>query len=169
MEQSFKPDKKYYVKVLLIQLTITIAVALGVFIISAIINAADGDPQAKYIILLIAIIGIVLMWIISTIVSYLWIKNLNYEVLSDRVKIYQGILTKTQKSIPFRMITDFAMVRTLYDRMLGIGSIKIQTAGQSTQPTGYEGKLGGLIDYETKHEALREHIAALQPGTNTTP
>jgi len=169
MEKSFKPDKKYYKKVLLIQITVTLAVALVVSIISTIINAADGDPQAKYIIWLIAMIGLVLMWIISTIVSYLWIKNLEYEVLPDRVKIYQGILTKTQKNIPFRMITDFALVRTLYDRMLGIGSIKIQTAGQSHQPTGYEGKLGGLIDYNLKHEALRERITSLHPGANMVP
>ena len=167
MDQSFKPDKKYFMKVLAIQLTITILTVIVVTVISLIINAAEGDPQAKYIIWLIAIIGLVLMWIVSTIISYLWIKNLKYEVLSDRVKIYQGILTKTQKNIPFRMVTDFALVRTLYDRMLGIGTIKIQTAGQSHQPTGYEGKLGGLIDYEDRHESLRKYITALHPGSET--
>lgn len=165
MEQSFKPDKKYFTKVLAMQFTITLFVVLVVTIISLIINAAGGDPQAKYVIWTIGIIGVLLMWIISTIISYLWIKNLEYEVLSDRVKIHQGILTKTQKNIPFRMITDFVLERTLYDRMLGIGSVKIQTAGQSHQPTGFEGKLGGLIDYENKHEVLREHITALHPGS----
>ncbi|MBN1406552.1 MAG: PH domain-containing protein [Calditrichaceae bacterium] len=167
MEKSFKPDKKYFVKVLLIQLTVTLFVAFGVSIISLIINAADGEPEAKYVIWFIAMIGLALMWIITTIISYLWIKNLEYEVLPDRVKIYQGILTKTQKNIPFRMITDFALVRTLYDRFLGIGSIRIQTAGQSHQPTGYEGKFGGLVDYEIKHEALRERITALHPAADT--
>ncbi len=167
MDQSFKPDRKYFIKVLAIQLTITIVTVIGSAIISLIINAADGDPQAKYIIWVIAIISLILMWIFSTMITYLWIKNLQFEVHSDRVKIYQGILTKTQKNIPFHMITDFALVRTLYDRMLGIGSIKIQTAGQSHQPTGYEGKLGGLIDYEVKHESLRKCITALHPGSET--
>ena len=167
MEQSFKPDKKYFIKVLATQFTITLLVILVATIISLIIYAAGGDPQAKYIIWTIGIIGVLLMWIISTIISYLWIKNLKYEVLSDRVKIYQGILTKTQKNIPIRMITDFVLERTLYDRMLGIGSIKVQTAGQSHQPTGFEGKLGGLIDYEERHEALRERITALHPGSET--
>lgn len=167
MDQSFKPDKKYFMKVLAIQLTITILTVIVSAIIVLIINAAHGDPQVKYIIGLITIIGLILMWIFSTMISYLWIKNLQYEVHSDRVKIYQGILTKTQKNIPFRMITDFALVRTLYDRMLGIASIKIQTAGQSHQPTGYEGKLGGLIEYETRHESLRKSITALHPGSET--
>lgn len=167
MEKSFKPDKKYFKKVLAIQLTITLFVVLLVTIISLIIMASGGEQEALSVLSTIGIIGILLMWIISTIISYLWIKNLEYEVLSDRVKIYQGILTKTQKNIPFRMITDFVLERTLYDRMLGIGSVKIQTAGQSHQPTGFEGKLGGLLDYEKRHESLRERITALHPGSET--
>ena len=167
MSQSFKPDKKYFKKVLAIQLTVSLIIILAVVIVSFIIDAANGDPVAKFVIWLIAGIGLLLMWIISTIISYFWIKNLEYEVLPDRVKIYQGILTKTQKNIPFRMVTDFAQVRTLYDRMLGIGSIKIQTAGQSTPPTGYEGKLGGLTDYEKWHEILRERITLSHHGTET--
>lgn len=167
MEKSFKPDKKYFKKVLAIQLTITLFVVLLVTIISLIIMASGGEQEALSVLSTIGIIGILLMWIISTIISYLWIKNLEYEVLSDRVKIYQGILTKTQKNIPFRMITDFVLERTLYDRMLGIGSVKIQTAGQSHQPTGFEGKLGGLIDYEERHESLRKCITALHPGLET--
>ena len=165
MEQSFKPDKKYFTKVLAMELTITIFVALVVTIISLIINATGGDPEATYVIWTIGILGLTLMWIFVTLISYLWIKNLEYVVHSDRVQIRQGIFTKTQKNIPFRMITDFVLERTLYDRMLGIGSVKIQTAGQSHQPTGYEGKFGGLVDYEKWHDALRERITALHPGS----
>jgi uncharacterized membrane protein YdbT with pleckstrin-like domain len=110
------------------------------------------------------------MWIISTLISYLWIKNLEYIILDDRVNIHMGILTKTQKNIPFRAITDFVLVRTLYDRMLGIGSLKIQTAGQSVQPSGYEGKLGGLVEYDKWHSELRTRIKSLHPisESNTT-
>ena len=32
---------------------------------------------------------------------------------------------------------------------------------------GYEGKFGGLVDYEKWHEALRERITALHPGTES--
>ena len=108
------------------------------------------------------------MWIFSTVISYLWIKNLRYVILEDRVNIHLGILTKTQKNIPFRAITDFELVRTLYDRVLGLGSVKIQTAGQSTQATGYEGKLGGLVDYEKWHKELRSRIKLLHPVAEST-
>jgi uncharacterized membrane protein YdbT with pleckstrin-like domain len=103
------------------------------------------------------------MWVLSSLIAHLWIKNLEYIVHADRMIIHKGILTKTQKNIPFRAITDFELVRTLYDRILGIGSLKIQTAGQSHQPSGYEGKLGGLLEFEKWHSVLREKVKSLHP------
>ena len=163
MEQSFKPDKKYFKKVLWIQLTISIMLILLMAVINFIIKATGGDIEAAYVIWIIGILCLGLMWIFSTIIAYLWIKNLEYIVYDDRVTIHLGILTKSKKNIPLRMITDFVLVRTLYDRMLGIGSIKIQTAGQSTQPSGYEGKLGGLVEYDKWHAELRERVKLLHP------
>jgi uncharacterized membrane protein YdbT with pleckstrin-like domain len=107
------------------------------------------------------------MWLISYPLIRLWIKNLTYIIYDDRVTIHKGILTKIQQNIPFRAITDFALERTIYDRMLGIGGIKIQTAGQSTSPTGYEGKLSGLIDYDRLHTELRDKIKNLHPQSES--
>jgi uncharacterized membrane protein YdbT with pleckstrin-like domain len=106
------------------------------------------------------------MWIISYPIIYLWIINLEYVIYDDRVSIHKGILTKTIQNIPFRAITDFALVRTLYDRALKIGSIKIQTAGKSAQsPSMYEGVMGGLLDYEALHAELRAKIRSLHAGS----
>ena len=163
MEQSFKPDRKYFTKVLFMQLTISVALIIIMVIIHLIIRMTDGNPETAYIIWLIGILCIFLMWILSSLIAHLWIKNLEYIIHEDRVKIHKGILTKTQQNIPFRAITDFALERTLYDRMLGIGSVKIQTAGQSHQPSGYEGKLGGLLEYDKWHSELREKVKSLHP------
>ncbi len=163
MEQSFKPDRKYFTKVLFTQLTISVALIIIMAIIHLIIKMTDGNPETAYIIWLIGILCLFLMWIFSSLIAHLWIKNLEYIVHEDRVNIHKGILTKTQQNIPFRAITDFALERTLYDRMLGIGSVKIQTAGQSHQPSGYEGKLGGLIEYDKWHSELREKMKSLHP------
>jgi uncharacterized membrane protein YdbT with pleckstrin-like domain len=170
MEQSFKPDKKYFVKIMWVQFTITVLLIILMAIIHFIIMVSSGQIEAVYTVWTIGILCLFLMWIISTLISYLWIKNLEYIILDDRVNIHMGILTKTQKNIPFRAITDFVLVRTLYDRMLGIGSLKIQTAGQSVQPSGYEGKLGGLVEYDKWHSELRTRIKSLHPisESNTT-
>ncbi|MBN2425895.1 MAG: PH domain-containing protein [Calditrichaceae bacterium] len=163
MEKSFKPHKKYFSKVLLIQVCITIYLVLFVLLLHFIISAASGNLEIARGFWIGLLITTILLWIISTPIAYLWIKNLEYVIQNDRVQIHKGILTKTQQNIPFRAITDFALERTIFDRMLGLGSIKIQTAGQSHQPSGYEGKLGGLTDYHTWHEELRKKVKALYP------
>lgn len=167
MEYLFKPDKKYFTKVLWIQLTISFVAVFIMGIIHSIVILFDGELQPVYIFWLVIIIGLVLMWIVSTIISYLWIKNLKYEINDDRIIIYKGILTKTQQNIPFYAITDFALVRSLYDRILKMGAIKVQTAGQSHPQTSYEGKLTGLVEYENWHSILLDKVKSLH--TNTEP
>ena len=81
----------------------------------------------------------------------------------DRITIHKGILTKIQQNIPYRAITDFRIHRSLYDRFLGIGTIRIQTAGQSHTATGFEGQLSGLIDWERLQLELREKVKSLHP------
>jgi len=164
MEKSIKPDRKYLKKGIWILLTVT-----GVFVIAALILHLilylTGEPaKAFQIIWIVTGSAIAAMWIISYPILYYWYKNLEYTIFDDRVSIHKGILTKTVQNIPFRAITDFALVRTLYDRMLGIGSIKIQTAGKSAHsPSPYEGSLNGLLDYETLHSELRTIIKSLHP------
>jgi len=63
------------------------------------------------------------------------------------------------------MVTDFMLERTLYDRWLGIGSIKIQTAGQTQNATGYEGKLAGLLNWDELHEKLRSDLTEARSST----
>ena len=50
--------------------------------------------------------------------------------------------------------------RSIYDRWLGIASLRIQTAGQSsTQATlGYEGNLAGLLEWEELLHDLQEIV-----------
>jgi uncharacterized membrane protein YdbT with pleckstrin-like domain len=102
--------------------------------------------------------GVVLIWAISVPVVLLWFRTLSYQVEADKIIIKKGVLTKTQQNIPINMVTDFRLQRTLYDRALGIGSILIQTAGQSANVTRYEGKLTSLLDWDGLHEDLRHRI-----------
>jgi len=163
MENSIKPDPRYTTKCLWIHLTVSLSLLFIAALIHLIIVLAGGEILAAYIIWLIMAGFVILLWIISYPITRLWIKNLSYFILEDRVSINKGILTKTRQNIPFRSITDFALEQTIFDRLLHIGSIKIQTAGQSHSASGYEGKLSGLIDYERIHGALREKIKHLHP------
>lgn len=164
MEKSIKPDKKYYTKGIWVLLTITGIVIILAGILTLIFYLTGTDSEAIPLTWAIAAGIILVKWIITLPIVFYWIKNLTYVIYDDRVSIHKGIITKTVQNIPFRAITDFALVRTLYDRILDIGSIKIQTAGKSTQsPSQYEGSLSGLLDYETLHSELRAKIGSLHP------
>lgn len=166
METTIKPDKKYYTKNIWMILTISIVAIISVGITNLIITIAGGDPNAKVILWWITLGCILCLWIIVYPIIHLWTKNLSYVIREDRVTINKGILTKTEQNIPFRAITDFILQRSLYDRILGIGSIRVQTAGQSQTGTGYEGNLAGLLDYDDLHGELREKIKVLHPSQN---
>lgn len=168
MENALKPDRKYLVKNTWIFFTVSAVLALLVAIVHLIVYLVDGDKQAAVILWIVIGSLILALWVIVYPLLYLWYRNLEYRVFEDRVSIHKGILTKTQQNIPFRAITDFALVRTLYDRFLGIGSIKIQTAGKHISSSSqYEGNLAGLSNYEQLHTELRERVKKLHPVSET--
>ena len=73
-----------------------------------------------------------------------------------------------EQNIPYRSITDFVLKRGPFDRYLGIGTIQVQTAGQSQTATGYEGCLSGLLDYDGIHGDLRDKLKSLHPVSEST-
>jgi uncharacterized membrane protein YdbT with pleckstrin-like domain len=168
MEKPLKPDRKYLIKGIWIFVTVSAIFALLAAIIHLIVYLVDGDMQASEILWIVILAIILALWVIGYTILYFWYKNLEYRIYEDRVCIHKGILTKIQQNIPFRAITDFALVRTLYDRFLDIGSIKIQTAGKHISSSSqYEGNLAGLINYEQLHTELRERVKKLHPVSET--
>ena len=95
----------------------------------------------------------------------LWINNLSYIIKDSSITIYKGIFTKIEQNIPDNKVTDFVLYRDLFDRFLGMGSIKVQTAGASGQ-SGFEGVLNGILDYEKVHTNLREKLVSTQTSTS---
>ena len=162
IENVIKPDKKYYTAQLLILSILSRIIIIGSIVINLFIYHEEGPDSEGIIVIWLICLGLIsAMWIVSLPLIHLWIKNLSYFIRDDRITIQSGILTKKEKNIPYRSITDFVLVRGPFDRILGIGTIKVQTAGQSAE--GYEGNLSGLLDYEPLHADLREKLKFLHP------
>ena len=167
---EIKPDKKLLTKQWLVLLTISVFLVFIAIALQFLIPLEEGETSSQVAIILWPItIGIILLlWAISAPIIALWIKNLAYYIEDDRITIFKGILTKQQQNIPYRAITDFILHRSLYDRFLSIGSIRIQTAGQSRTDAGYEGKLSGLVPWEDLHQQLRSKLKILHPIAEAT-
>lgn len=161
------PDHRLRTKTWLTFATITVLVALAAGLASlAIVIWADPASVSSAATILWSLVGVAvgLLWVIGIPIGVLWIGNLSYEITGDSVLVNKGILTKTQQSIPLRMVTDFRLQRSLYDRWLGIGSLLVQTAGQSVNSTGYEGRLSGLADWADLHRELTALVRTLPPS-----
>ncbi len=157
---ELKPDKKLFTKQLFVLLTFTVFILFAAVLFQVLIPLSSVIRAGEVAVIVWPISGgsVLLMWIISVPIIRLWIKNLSYSVGEDRITIYKGILAKIQQNIPYRAITDFRLHRSLYDRFLGIGSIQIQTAGQSVSATGFEGQMSGLMQWDDLLENLREKL-----------
>ena len=157
---SLLPDKKLRTKQFMVLGTISLFIILVALILQITIplGKKTSSGQVAGVLWPICSAAIILIWIISTPLISLWIKNLKYIVETDRMNLHKGVLSKIQQNIPFWAITDFMLHRSLYDRFLGIASIRIQTAGQSQTPTGYEGNMAGLTNWTEIMEELRNRI-----------
>ena len=166
---EIKPNKNLFTKQLYVLLTISLLILVVAVILQITIPLDPKVSAGNVASILWPIIIIVLffLWLIAVPLVKAWIKNLIYYIDEDRITIHKGILSKIKQNVPYRAITDFQLHRSLYDRFLGIASIKVQTAGQSPTATGYEAKLSGLTEWDNLFEILRGKVKILYPSSVT--
>ena len=104
--------------------------------------------------------------VISVLIPFLivypiYIRSFEYSVVAKsgatmpEVYVKKGLINITRKHVPFRTITNIQSVAGPFDRLFGIGSIEIETAGGSGSAfQSAEEKLEGL----TFFEELRDFI-----------
>ena len=165
---EIKPDVKQFMKLeVYIYATISLVTILAVLIIQILVVNLDPEVENAEFVQNVwswVIAALTLLWILGPWLSYLWITNLKYSILDERVVIHKGILTKKSVSIPYAAITDFTLKRSLYERWLNIGTLLIQTAGQGVQAGGYEGQLVGLVHFEDLHRELQSRVRSFKGG-----
>ncbi|NHJ12351.1 MAG: hypothetical protein EAX95_01690 [Candidatus Thorarchaeota archaeon] len=117
----------------------------------------------------------VLIWV------HFYVKNIEYSVVGwegDAMpEIYQkkGIITITKKYVPFKNITHLKTRVGIFDRLFGIGTVKIETAGESggVETTGIltlilsrlfsqssEESIEGIVFYEELKQFILKELRA---------
>jgi membrane protein YdbS with pleckstrin-like domain len=125
-------------------------------------------------------IALNLIWLIPTLIYIpVYFRSIEYSVKAEtgetmpEVYVKKGVLTITRKHVPFRTITNISSRAGLFDRLFGIGSVHIETAGYSgSHQTGPEVKLEGIVFYEEVRDfilnELRKFKAPYVTGTEVT-
>ena len=153
---SFHPMSALRTKYILIGSILAVIIWLAP---TAFVTAASYfDPTIPYPepVITALWIGIPTLLIILTAViagAYLYYPTIEFQMSEADIIVNRGFITKSHKLVPYRTITNIEIKRGPFDRLLGIGSIEIQTAGFSAGKTGPEEKLDGVAE---------EHLAELQ-------
>jgi membrane protein YdbS with pleckstrin-like domain len=170
----FKPAKAYLYKMQLQNILVFLIVWVSVllcFIAAAYIAQAEPPyPNANQILndyvwtINLWTIGLNLLWLVPALaLTPVYFNSIEYSVKaesgSSMPEIYskQGIITVTRRHIPFRTITNISSKAGPFDRLFKIGTVDIETAGNSNPQKGPETALHGLVFYEEVRDfILRE-------------
>ena len=104
------------------------------------------------------------IWLIpALIIIPIYLRSIEYSVIArsgetmPEIFVKKGIINITRKHVPFRTITNIASRAGPIDRLFGIGSVEIETAGFSGTTQSAEEKLEGITFYEELRDfILRE-------------
>ncbi|MFW9976046.1 MAG: PH domain-containing protein, partial [Candidatus Thorarchaeota archaeon] len=107
-------------------------------------------------------------WFLPILVAIpFYISNFEYSVISKtgttmpEIYVKKGLVNVTKKHVPFRTITNIASRTGPIDRLFGIGTVEIETAGYSGGAQGGrspEEKLEGITFYEEVRDFILHEL-----------
>jgi membrane protein YdbS with pleckstrin-like domain len=111
------------------------------------------------------------LWLVPTfaLLIPLYYRSIRYELRDDEIVVLKGVITRSVKVVPYRTVTNLVLDRGPVDRLLGLGTLKVETAGFSGQARS-EAILAGLRDYDAVQALVREELRRYRAisGATTT-
>ncbi|VVB97963.1 Bacterial PH domain protein [uncultured archaeon] len=113
-----------------------------------------GASSSLYPFMFFMLIGIFL-------IPYLvWIelryRNYTYYIAETEMIIRRGVLRIERTTIPFEKVQNVNVSRSVLERLLGLATLKIETAG--TNPGEAEGVIPGVSSYRDVVDEILEHV-----------
>lgn len=104
--------------------------SVGIGLFAALYSILEGSSFMVYIFIfgMILVIGI---YVLSLYLIYKRYKRIYYDFYTDKLEYYDGFLTLNKVTIPLERITNIDSNQNFWDRIFGIYTIEIETAGSS--------------------------------------
>ena len=87
-----------------------------------------------------------------------------YLFFKNKAEFYDGFLTVVHRTIPYNRVTDCVLIRSVWGRMFGTGTIQIVTAGFENGGRSFVGA-GITMKYVRNPEEVYNHVRSIL-GTN---
>ena len=120
--------------------------------------------------------GVIYMaiWFVITIFyvvgMHLYVKSMLFIVHGHEIVVHKGLINKSEKHVPYRTVTNISMNTGPFDRLFGIGSIEIQTAGGKgySLDESAEEKLEGIKVYREVRDYILIQLRQFQAADGTS-
>ncbi|MHA2247929.1 MAG: PH domain-containing protein [Candidatus Hodarchaeales archaeon] len=179
--KPFYPVSAFRNKLFLYIVTAFVGITSAIFGLLGIISffgSIDDDPSddgfgnwlkasGQDLISWYLIISVILMLLAAVLVVY-YVRNIEYIIEDTEVIVKKGIINKTIKHVPFRTITNVSSRYGIYDRIFGIGTCEIETAGKSGQQTGPEEKIEGIRNFREVRDVVLTELRRFRGQYTTT-
>jgi uncharacterized membrane protein YdbT with pleckstrin-like domain len=118
----------------------------------------SGKLQAiERLVLVVVAIALLVWWTALPVIAW---RATVYEVTTRRMRIRDGIITRNGRDIPLSRITDVSFRKGILDRLLGCGTLVVESAGEHGELTLSEiphvERVSGLLFQLVEDERLRE-------------
>ena len=182
--EPFYPVSAFRNKLFLYIITTFVVVTGSILALGVIIDffiRLDDDPTddgfgrwlaaaAQDLIVWYLIISVISM-LLAAILTIYYVRYIEYSIEETEVIVKKGIINRTIKHVPFRTITNVSSRYGIFDRIFGIGTCEIETAGKSGQQTGPEEKIEGIRNFREVRDVVLEELRKFrtQYATTTEP
>ncbi len=119
----------------------------------------DGSAHGALVIAVLVIALILLCWL--TFAPWISWRTTHYVFTNERVLFRHGILRHTGRDIALSRINDVGFVLTLWDRLVGAGTLTVESAGELGQQklvnVPHAEKVQQMLNHLIEQDAMKRH------------
>jgi uncharacterized membrane protein YdbT with pleckstrin-like domain len=116
-------------KVLLGPVIFGVLVVVAALVVLTAIPAGSEAGTERLVTAGVAVV-LLLFWVVRPVLRW---KTTTYELTTGRLRLREGILTRSGRDIPLARISDVSFTRSILDRLFGAGRLVVESPGEHGQ------------------------------------
>ena len=107
-------------------------VVVAVLLVGEVLIPASNAAAIERLVLAVVAIALLMWWLMYPILAW---RTTAYELTTRRLRLRDGIVTRNGRDIPLSRITDVSFRKGVLDRLLGSGTLVVESAGEHGELT----------------------------------
>jgi len=164
--EASKPDRElmrlHFTYLLIVDLVIFIGMILPVVVAAFLTLPLDQVVivSSSVIFPFLAVVFLIALWIPK------YYDSILYTFTKDEIMLERGVYWKHKSTVPYNRVTNIDIVQGPLSRRVGVGKVRVQTAGYSTASSGgaaAEAQIFGVTNYEEIRDFILAKVRGRKP------